>query len=102
MAMAEVTLGFTIHVMLVTRYMLKVDGFSRWQRAKLWAQGLWWVYKPGTGLFMSMLGTYLQYYKPGFHPWQQGHMNSYRLWLDTLDRTGDPILAGEVLHAAGA
>jgi hypothetical protein len=29
-------------------------------------------------------------------------MHSYQLWLDALNRTGDPILAGEVLHAAGA
>jgi hypothetical protein len=29
-------------------------------------------------------------------------MKSYDLWLDTFNRTGDPILAGEVLHAAGA
>jgi predicted metal-dependent hydrolase len=99
-AMAVVTLGFNIHSLLVTRYMLKVDGFSRWERAKLWAQGLWWLYKPG-GLYLSMLGHYIQYYKPGFHPWQQGQMQSYQLWLDTFNRTGNPILAGEVLHAAG-
>lgn len=81
--------------------MLKVDGFSRWERTKMWATGLWWLYKPG-GLFLSIFGHYIQYYKPGFHPWQTGQMHSYQLWLDTLNRTGDPILAGEALHAAGA
>ncbi|MDE2402958.1 MAG: metal-dependent hydrolase [Burkholderiales bacterium] len=101
LAMMEVTLGFTLHALLVTRYMLKVDGFSRWERAKLWAQGLWWLYKPG-GLFMGQIGHYLQYYKPGFHPWQTGQMKSYQLWLDTLNQTGDPILAGEALYAAAA
>ncbi|MES2091702.1 MAG: metal-dependent hydrolase [Pseudomonadota bacterium] len=101
LAMMEVTLGFTIHALLITRYMLKVDGFSRWERTKMWAKGLWWLYKPG-GLFLSIFGHYIQYYKPGFHPWQTGQMHSYQLWLDTLNRTGDPILAGEVLHAAGA
>ena len=100
-AMMLVTLGFNIHALLVTRYMLKVDGFSRWQRAKLWAKGLWWLYKPG-GLFLSIFGHYIQYYKPGFHPWQMGQMRSYQLWLDTFNRTGSPILAGEALHAAGA
>jgi len=100
LAMLEVSLAFTIHVLLVTRYILKVDGFSRWQRAKLWAQGLWWLYKPG-GLFMSVFGHYIQYYKPGFHPWQEGQLHSYQTWVDTFNQTGDPILAGQALHAAG-
>ncbi|MGQ0599805.1 metal-dependent hydrolase [Aquabacterium sp.] len=101
LAMMIVTLGFNIHALLVTRYMLKVDGFSRWQRTKLWAKGLWWLYRPG-GLFMSLFGHYIQYYKPGFHPWQNGQMRSYKLWLDTYNRTGDPIQAGEAVYAAGA
>lgn len=100
-AMMLVTLGFNINALLVTRYMLKVDGFSRWQRTKIWAKGLWWLYKPG-GLYLSIFGHYIQYYKPGFHPWQTGQMHSYHLWLDALNRTGNPILAGEALHAAGA
>jgi predicted metal-dependent hydrolase len=99
-AMIVVTLGFNVHSLLTTRYMLKVDGFNRWERTQLWAQGLWWLYKPG-GLYMGILGHYIQYYKPGFHPWQQGQMRSYQLWLDTFNRTGNPILAGEALHAAG-
>src|SRR5690606_7878267 len=55
MAMLEVTLGFTIHVMLVTRYMLKADGFGPWARTKLWAKGLWWIYKPFGGLFSAQM-----------------------------------------------
>ena len=100
LAMLEVTLGFTIHSLLVTRYMLKVDGFSRWQRTRMWAKGLWWLYGPG-GLFSSIAGHYFQYFKPGYHPWKAGQMDSYQIWLDTFNRTGNPILAGEALHAAG-
>lgn len=100
-AMLLVTLGFNVHSLLNARYMLEVDGFSRWERVKLMTKGMWWLFKPG-GLYMPMLGHYVQYFKPGFHPWQTGQMRSYQLWLDTLNRTGDPILAGEVLHAAGA
>jgi len=99
-AMVLVTLGFNIHALLVTRYMLQVDGFSRWQRIKLFAKGLAWMFGPG-GLYMPMFGHYIQYFKPGFHPWQMGQMRSYPLWLDTFNRTGDPIAAGEALHAAG-
>jgi predicted metal-dependent hydrolase len=100
-AMAVVTIAFNIHALLITRYMLKVDGFSTWQRAKMFAKGLAWIFGPG-GLYMPMFKHYIQYYRPGFHPWQGGQMESYQTWLDTFNRTGDPILAGEALHAAGA
>ncbi|MFT3858303.1 MAG: metal-dependent hydrolase [Aquabacterium sp.] len=100
-ALLVVTLGFNIHSLIVTRYMLKRDGFGFFHRIGLFAKGLWWLYKPG-GLYLSTFGHYIQYYKPGFHPWQTGQMHSYQLWLDTLNRTGNPILAGEALHAAGA
>jgi predicted metal-dependent hydrolase len=99
-AMLVVTLSFNLHVLLNTRYMLKVDGFTGWQRLKLWAKGLGWLYGPG-GLYMGLARHYLGYFRPGFHPWQTGQMRSYSLWLDTLNRTGDPVLAGEALHAAG-
>jgi predicted metal-dependent hydrolase len=99
-AMAMVTIGFNIHSLVITRYMLQVDGFSAWQRAKMFAKGLAWIFGPG-GLYMPMFKHYIQYYKPGFHPWQGGQMHSYQTWLDTFNRTGDPILAGEALHAAG-
>jgi predicted metal-dependent hydrolase len=101
LALLQVSINFPLFIFQILGHMLKVDGFSRWQRAKLWAKGLWWLYKPG-GLFLSIFGHYIQYYKPGFHPWQNGQMRSYKLWLDTFNQTGDPILAGEVLHAAAA
>jgi len=100
-AMAIVTIAFNIHALMIARYMLQVDGFSRWQRMKMFAKGLAWMFGPG-GLYMPMFGHYIQYFKPGFHPWQMGQMRSYQLWLDTFNRTGDPIAAGEALHAAGA
>jgi predicted metal-dependent hydrolase len=99
-SLIAVTLGFNLHALLVTRYMLKVDGYTFMQRAKLFAGGLWWLYKPG-GLYFSTFKHYAAYFKPGFHPWDNGQMDSYGLWLDTLNRTGNPILAGEALHAAG-
>ena len=95
-----VTFGFNLHALLTVRYMLKVDGFTRWQRLKLWGKGLAWLYGPG-GLYMGLARHYLGYFRPGFHPWQTGQMRSYGLWLDTFNRTGDPVLAGEALHAAG-
>lgn len=98
--MMLVTFGFPFTVARILNHMLTVDGFSFWQRAGLWAKGLWWFYKPG-GLFMPTLGYYFAYYKPGFHPWKVKEMPSYGTWLSTFERTGDPIAAGNALHAAG-
>lgn len=100
LAMLTVSFGFPVTVATIMNHMFKVDGFSRWQRAKMWARGLWWFYKPG-GLFIPTLGYYLAYYKPGFHPWKVKEMPSYGTWLQTFERTGDPIAAGNALHAAG-
>jgi predicted metal-dependent hydrolase len=95
-----ITFGFPFTVARIMNTMFKVDGFSFMQRMGLWAKGLWWFYKPG-GLFLPTLGYYFSYYKPGFHPWKLKEMPSYGTWLKTFDRTGDPIAAGNALHAAG-
>ncbi|KGM38940.1 hypothetical protein JY96_00030 [Aquabacterium sp. NJ1] len=100
MAMLAITFGFPLTVARIMNHMFKVDGFSLWQRTKLWARGLWWFYKPG-GLFIPTIGYYLAYYKPGFHPWKVKEMPSYGTWLKVFERTGDPIAAGNALHAAG-
>lgn len=95
-----VTIGFPLTVAGIMDYMFRVDGFTFGQRLKLWAKGLWWFYKPG-GLFLPTLGYYSAYYKPGFHPWKVKEMPSYGTWLKTFETTGDPIAAGNALHAAG-
>lgn len=100
LSMLTVTFGFPLTVARIMNHMFKVDGFSFWQRVGLWAKGLWWFYKPG-GLFIPTIGYYLAYYKPGFHPWKVKEMPSYGTWLSTFERTGDPIAAGNALHAAG-
>jgi predicted metal-dependent hydrolase len=100
-SMLLVTLLFPFHVFRIMKRMLQVDGFSRWQRTKIWAQGLWWLYKPG-GLFSPMVGKYFSYLKPGFHPWQEPVVPSYDNWLRLLKETGDPIQAGNHLHGVHA
>ncbi len=99
-AMLSVSIGFPITVGRILNHMLEADGFSRWQRMKLWAKGLWWFWKPG-GLFPATLGYYFSYYKPGFHPWKLREMPSYGQWVQTFQATGNPIAAGNALHAAG-
>ena len=99
--MLLVSIMFPIHTFLIVHYMLRRDGFGFWRQIPMWAKGLWWLYKPG-GVFSAVLGHYLQYYKPGFHPWQEGQLQSYERWLDTFNRTGDPIAAGNAVFSASA
>ena len=101
LALVLVTLGFNLNVMLTTSYMLKVDGFSRGQRFKMIGKGLWWLFG-WNGLYSRLTGKYLRYFKPGFHPWDTGVIKSYQVWVDTYNRTGDPIQAGEALQALHA
>jgi predicted metal-dependent hydrolase len=100
LAMLQVSLSFPLHVFLIMRRMFKVDGFRFTQRLGLWAKGFWWLYKPG-GLYAPVIGHYLAYFKPGFHPWQHGQMQTNSRWLETFERTGDPIAAGNAMYPAG-
>ena len=98
-ALLQVSINFPMFVFQIMGHMLKVDGFSRTQRLKLWAKGLWWLYGPG-GMMTDIIRPYLAWYKPGFHPWDSGMLPSYTLWADTLKRTGDVIAAGDALTTA--
>jgi uncharacterized protein len=99
-SMFFVSFGFPFRVAGILDYMLRCDGFTLRQRIGMWMKGLWWFYKPG-GLFMPTLGYYFAYYKPGFHPWKVKEMPSYGKWVEVFKETGDPIAAGNALHAAG-
>ena len=101
LAMVEAMVTFLVMIAVISNYMLKCDGFSFWQRLKLRAKGLWWVVKPG-GFIAPVLGKILSYFKPGFHPNQAGAMPGCHVWMETYERTRNPVLAGDVLHASGA
>jgi len=96
-SMLVVTVLFPYHVFKIMAHMLEVDGFSRTERMKLWAKGLWWLYKPG-GIFMPMVGKHFAYFKPGFHPWQDPAVASYEPWKHLLRELGDPIAAANTLQ----
>lgn len=97
----EVTLNFNLHILLYTIYMLRHDGFRGLQLFKQFAKGLWWVYGP-KGLFTASWRSYFRYYKPGYHPWDQQPVASYTLWLETFNRTGDPVAAGRAVLSVAA
>ena len=97
LAMLQVSITFPLHTFLIMRHMFKVDALPR--RGRAWLKGLWWLYGP-RGVFSGLLGHYLAYFKPGFHPWQQGQLESYAAWREAYERSGDAIEAGEVVARA--
>ena len=100
MALLSVTLGFNLYTFFVALYMLHTDReLGWWRRTTSTLKGLWWLYKPG-GLYLSSFSHYMQYFKPGFHPWEMGEMALYTHWREAFDRSGDPVQAGEQMYAA--
>ena len=97
--LVEATFSFNVQVLLFAFAMLKTDGFTRWQRLRMLAPGLWWVYGP-RGIFTRHMRPYLRYFKPGFHPWDEPLPTNYHLWLETFKRTGDALQAGHAVHSA--
>jgi predicted metal-dependent hydrolase len=99
LAMVHATLILGDVTARFTNRLLKNDGFSFGKRMWMMAKGQWWLfgYK---GLISSHLGTLFAYFKPGFHPWQQEAIHNYDAWVETYDRTGDPMAAGAALYQA--
>lgn len=98
-ALIVVSIQFPWFVFQILNHMLKVDGFTRLQRYKLWAKGLWWLYGPG-GMMPPLLRPYLAWFSPGFHPWQHGMIAGYDTWSTALAKTHDPVQAANALQRA--
>ncbi|MBU3847788.1 MAG: metal-dependent hydrolase [Candidatus Acinetobacter avistercoris] len=99
------TLALTTFMMLnFTLYranvMLKYDGFSRIERLKLTWNGIPW-FIGRDGMLTKMKSQYLDWFKKDFHPSQHPIIRQYQTWIDHLEETGDPILAGEAFWQAG-
>ncbi|EMI5620021.1 hypothetical protein I6M69_14885 [Acinetobacter nosocomialis] len=90
-------LGFTLYR---TNLMLKADGFSSIKRAQMFKQGMKWLFAKD-GIFTAMKKPFMTWYKKDFHPNQHPVIAQYDIWVETLERTGDPLQAGEALWHAG-
>lgn len=88
--------GFTTYRANV---MLKYDGFSGIERLKLNLKGLPWFFGK-KGMLSRMKSPYLDWFKKDFHPNQHPVIRQYDVWIETLEKTGDPIQAGEAFWQA--
>ena len=92
------TYMFPMTIFRVQRQLMIHDGFTLPQRLKMMAGGMWWLLKPG-GLLAPMHKHYIQYYKPGYHPWQETEQPGYREWMAAFDRfERDPVKATEQMR----
>ncbi|MFT3859595.1 MAG: metal-dependent hydrolase [Aquabacterium sp.] len=98
-AMTHALYKVVVDSMRLTNLLLKGDGFSFGQRMVLCIKGAWWMYGH-KGLFTRNTRKMMDYYRPGFHPWQHKAIHSYPIWVKTFETTGDPKQAGAAMFAA--
>ena len=96
-ALIHATVMFPWTIFVIQRQLFIHYGFNVWQRAKLMAKGMWWLFKPG-GLLQPMAKHYWTYYKPGYHPWQEADQRGYEEWLAAFNGSKDPIKASEQMR----
>lgn len=80
--------------------MLRYDGFNRWERFKLMAKGINWIfgYK---GVMTPTLPLLFDGLRKNFDPRHHPIMPQYEVWLKAFKETGDPIYAGDAFWKAG-
>jgi hypothetical protein len=98
-AMTHALYKVVVDSVRLTNRLMVGDGFSLPKRVWLITKGLGWVYGPG-GLFSRNTFKLLDYYRPGFHPWQHKVVHSYPVWVRTYAETNDPMVAGDALFQA--
>ena len=98
-ALALVTVLMTCFTLQRTHGLLKADGFTLRQRCQLFAHGLPWLFGQ-RGMLTRMKKPYLDWYTPNFHPSQHPIIPQYQTWLDHLEKTQDPIEAGQAFWQA--
>lgn len=89
--------GFTLYR---TNIMLKADGFNKIERAQQFAAGLPWLFGK-KGILSPMKKPYMSWFKRDFHPNQHPVLAQYPVWVEMMEKTGDPIAAGQALWEAG-
>lgn len=98
-ALVFTTIGMISFTGYRANIMLKYDGFSPLQRANMFRKGIPWLFGK-KGVLRRMSGQYSDWFKKDFHPSQHPIIAQYPTWIDTLEKTSDPIAAGEAFWQA--
>lgn len=83
-----------------TNALLRYDGYSRRERVQMFAQGLPWFFGR-QGILPKMNRPFMSWFKRDFHPSQHPVIAQYDVWIEILEKTNDPIQAGEAFWQAG-
>jgi uncharacterized protein len=97
-AMLLISVIFPLQTFALMNYILRMDGFGFWKQATMWPKFLWWMYKPVGGMWTHVMGHYLKWYLPGFHPWKSGEVKLHTQWIAAFEQVGhDPVKATNVV-----
>jgi len=102
LAMTHIALLFSLYCFVAPWFMLRMDGFSRTERLKMYGKGTLWLFGPRRGIFTRLVPMLAAYYKPGFHPNKMKTVHNYSNWITAYGANGDPLQAAEAMYEAAA
>lgn len=70
-----------MYVSIYTYAFLRKDGVHK--KPLTLANGLWQLMKPG-GLLITVIPAWLDYFRPGFHPWELDDSEQIKQWREVL------------------
>lgn len=76
-----------VYSVIYTYSFLKQDGLHK--KPFTIAKGVWKLVKPG-GLLATVVPAWLQYFKPGFHPWEVDDSHLIEYWRAVLENKPTP------------
>lgn len=97
--MAPATWFLMLYCFVYTGAFLKKDGLHN--KPLVIAKGLWALAKPG-GLFASVAPAWFQYFKPGFHPWDDDDSAEIAQWRASLSAALESLHKESAQAAEGA
>jgi predicted metal-dependent hydrolase len=81
-AMLMGTFFFVLDTTRGLAHMLKVDGLLwNW---RVWRDGIRWMWGK-EGVFRPLIGTYLDFFKDGFHPWEHDNLDLLHATREEFD-----------------
>jgi predicted metal-dependent hydrolase len=96
-ASALIVATLMVHLVVAPVFwnMLRLDGATR--KPGVILRGLNKLYGR-KGILTGMLPEFLDWFRPGFHPWDTGMPEKVAAWLSEYEEHGDPMQASETIY----